>query len=179
MKEAARDAARKELVMNQPHDTPDEFADLDALEERQANPPRLWAPKGVPDGKEPADCVVTESVRGIVEEIDVRLGDYGYYRVLTLVQRDRSRVQVFGFGTILGKRFRTMQVGDAVGVAYNGTRPSTKTGMKDYDDFDVIHLRGGRPVTTGEVAEETDEDGSIESETDQDPAAWPDGEEAS
>lgn len=125
-----------------PQDQTDPFV---LLEERLDNPPKLWTPKGAPSDRDPDECIVEKSVKGIAEEVDLRTGEYGEYPIAILVRRDKSRVQVSGFGTVLGDRLRQVRVGDAVGITYLGTKPSTNPGMKDYDNYDVVVLRDGRP----------------------------------
>ncbi len=146
----------------------DQLDPLDLLEERLDNPPKLWAPKGVPGDLDAGECIIDKTVRGIAEEKDFRSGDYGEYPVVVLVCRDKSRVRVPGFGTVLGNRLREVEVGDAVGITYLGTKPSTNPGMKDFDNYDVVVLRDGRPPapSTGPtppppVDDPPDETGSI------------------
>jgi hypothetical protein len=120
---------------------------FDQLEERMANPPKLWTPKGPPKDVEAAECVTERTVQGIVEEIDERTGDYGGYRAVVLRRRDASRVQVAAFGTVLGGRLRSIRVGDAIGLTYLGEKPSSTPGMQDYANYDVVILRSGLPVS--------------------------------
>jgi len=122
------------------------FDQLDQIDERLDNPPKLWTPKGVQGDLDPDECIAEKQVKGIVEEKDFRTGDYGEHPVVIVVRPDKSRVRILGYGTVLGNRLRGVEVGDAVGIKYLGTRPSNTAGMKPYDNYDVVVLRDGRPV---------------------------------
>lgn len=124
-----------------------DFDALDQLEERLENPPKLWAPKGPPADMSEDEVITATSVKGIVEEVDERTGDYGTYPVVVLVQRDKTRVQVAGFGTVLGNRLKNVSAGDAVGISYLGTRESTQPGRQPYDNYDVVIWRDNAPVS--------------------------------
>jgi hypothetical protein len=133
---------------------PDAFEQLDDILD---HPPALWTPKGVPDGTEAEKCLVTDRVSGKVETVEERTGDYGAYRVLVLVTKDRSRVQVAGFGTVLAGWFNVVRPGDMVGVKYEGTVESPTPGYKPYDNYVVAVRRDGRPVSQSRIAGEFDE----------------------
>jgi hypothetical protein len=133
---------------------PDAF---DQIEDVLEHPPLMWTPKGVPDGTEDEKCVVVDRVSGLVETVEERTGDYGPYLVLVLVSKDRTRVQVAGFGTVLAGWFRAIRPGDMVGIKYEGSVPSPTPGFKDYDNYTVAVRRDGRPVSQSRILGETDE----------------------
>jgi hypothetical protein len=134
---------------------PNEFDQLDDILD---HPPLMWTPKGVPDGAEADKCIVTDRVSGKVDEtVEERTGDYGPYRVLVLVTKDRARVQVAGFGTVLAGWFNVVRPGDMVGVKYEGTVESPTPGYKPYDNYTVAVRRDGRPVSQSRIAGEFDE----------------------
>jgi hypothetical protein len=129
----------------------------DQIEDVLDHPPIMWTPKGVPDGAEDDKCLVADRVSGKVETVEERTGDYGRYRVLVLVTKDRARVQVAGFGTVLAGWFNVVRPGDMVGVKYEGTVESPTPGYKPYDNYTVAVRRDGRPVSQSRVLGETDE----------------------
>jgi hypothetical protein len=133
---------------------PDAFAQIEDVLE---HPPIMWTPKGVPNDTEPDKCLVIDRVSGLVETVEERSGDYGAYRVLVLVTKDRSRVQVAGFGTVLAGWFNVIRPGDMVGIKYEGSVPSPTPGFKDYDNHTVAVRRDGRPVSQSRILGEHDE----------------------
>ncbi len=149
------------------HETDPAF---DEIEELLDHPPLLWTPKGVPSGAEPDKCVTADRVAGVVETVETRTGDYGAYKVVVLVRKDRSRVQVAGFGTVLAGWFEVVAPGDMLGVKYEGTVPSSTPGFKDYDSYMVAVRRDGKPVSQSDVLGEYDEPASDESELPMGPA---------
>jgi hypothetical protein len=133
---------------------PDAF---DQIEDILDHPPVMWTPKGIPDGVEDDTCLVSDRVSGEVETVEDRSGDYGSYKVLVLIRKDRSRVQAAGFGTVLGGWFNVVRPGDMVGIKYEGTVPSPTPGYKDYDNYTVAVRRDGQPVSQSVVLGEYDE----------------------
>jgi hypothetical protein len=134
----------------------------DQIEDVLEHPPIMWTPKGVPEGAEDDKCLVTDRVSGQVETVEERTGDYGPYRVLVLVTKDRSRVQVAGFGTVLAGWFNVIRPDDMIGIKYEGSVPSPTPGYRDYDSYTVALRRNGKPVsqsqTLGEYDEPTEEE---------------------
>jgi hypothetical protein len=127
------------------------------IEDVLEHPPVMWTPKGVPEGAEADKCLVVDRVSGQVETAEERTGDYGAYRVLVLVTKDRSRVQVAGFGRVLTGWFNVIRPDDMVGIKYEGSVPSPTPGYKDYDAYTVAVRRDGRPVSQSRVLGEHDE----------------------
>jgi hypothetical protein len=132
----------------------DAYAEIEDVLE---HPPIMWTPKGVPEGAEDDKCLVTDRISGEVETVEDRSGDYGPYKVLVLVRKDRSRVQVAGFGTVLAGWFKVIRPGDMVGIKYEGSVPSPTPGFKDYDNYTVAVRRDGRPVSQSRLLSEDDE----------------------
>jgi hypothetical protein len=130
---------------------------FDQIEEVLGHPPTMWTPKGVPEGAEADKCLVTNQVSGQVETVEDRSGDYGPYKVLVVVRKDRSRVQVAGFGTVLAGWFNVIRPGDMVGIKFEGSVPSPTPGYKPYDSYTVAVRRDGRPVSQSRVLGEYDE----------------------
>jgi hypothetical protein len=135
----------------------------DEIEEVLEHPPIMWTPKGVPEGTEADKCLVTDRVAGLVETVEERTGDYGPYLVLVLVTKDRGRVQVAGFGTVLAGWFKVFRPGDMVGIKFAGSVASPTPGFKPYDAYQVAVRRNGRPVSQGRVLGEDDKPGDEES----------------
>lgn len=133
---------------------PDAF---DQIEDVLEHPPIMWTPKGVPEGAEDDKCLVTDRISGEVETVEERTGDYGPYKVLVLVRKDRSRVQVAGFGTVLAGWFNVIRPGDMVGIKFEGAVPSPTPGYKPYDSYTVAVRRNGRPVSQSQILSEYDE----------------------
>jgi hypothetical protein len=133
---------------------PDAF---DQIEDVLDHPPIMWMPKGVPSDTDEDKCLVAERVSGQVETVEDRTGDYGPYKVLVLVTKDRARVQVAGFGTVLAGWFKVIRPGDMVGIKYEGSVPSPTPGFKDYDSYTVAVRRNGRPVSQSRILSEDDE----------------------
>jgi hypothetical protein len=131
--------------------------EIGEIEELLDHPPLLWVPKGIPEGTEPDKCVKTERVAGVVETVETRDGDYGLYKVVVLVRKDRTRVQVAGFGTVLKGWLEVVRPGDVIGLQYLGSVPSTTPGFKDYDSYAVAVRRDGKPVSQSQVLGEYDE----------------------
>jgi len=123
--------------------------DLKELEERLDNPPLIWAPKGLKKKMEADKVDQSQRVVGYVEETDTRSGDFGPYPHIIIKRADGSRVAVAGFGTVLKNRLATVQVGDAVAIAYEGQVPSSQPGMQDYDSYAVVVRRDGKAVAAG------------------------------
>lgn len=136
---------------------PDAFREIEDVLD---HPPLMWTPKGVPDDTEADKCLETDRVSGQVETIEERTGDYGPYRVIVLIRKDRSRVQVAGFGTVLAGWFNVIRPGDMVGVKYDGTVPSPTPGFKPYDNYTVAVRRDGKPVSQSQILGEDDEPAS-------------------
>jgi hypothetical protein len=130
---------------------------FDVIEDILDHPPLMWTPKGVPDGAEEDRCLVTDRVSGLVETVEERTGDFGSYRVLVLVAKDRTRIQVAGFGTVLAGWFNVVRPGDLVGIKYEGSVPSQTPGFKPYDNYTVAVRREGKPVSQSMVLGEFDE----------------------
>jgi hypothetical protein len=119
---------------------------LSEVEDRAANPPRLWDPEKLLDRD---DTIRDASVAGIVEELDTRESGFGEYRVSVLRRRDGSRVQVAWFGEVLKNRSKNLVVGDAVALTYLGRVQPRDPNLGEYANFDVIHRKpaaGPRPV---------------------------------
>lgn len=130
---------------------PDVFS---ALQDVVEHPALKWAPKGVPKDKDAKDYVVSDKVSGVVEFLEWRKGDYDPYRVASLVQKDRSRLEVSGWGTVLGAWFPILRIGDGLAVTYRGQAPASKPGYNDTDVFDVIVVRDGRRISRDEPKDE-------------------------
>jgi hypothetical protein len=156
------DAAR---IIEQEGGGPDAF---DQIEDVLDHPPIMWTPKGVPSDTSEDKCLVAERVSGQVETVEERTGDYGAYLVLVLVTKDRTRIQVAGFGTVLAGWFKVIRPGDLVGIKLEGSVPSPTPGYKPYDSYTVAVRRNGRPVSQTRVLGEYDE--PIEDEGDEDGA---------
>lgn len=100
------------------------------LEERINGPePEPWIPEEA-----------GEYIIGEIEEISERVGDYGPYKVLTLLDADGSVASVAGFGTVLKGKFDTLtdaDCGRTIAVKYLGEAPSKKPGGKPYKNWTV------------------------------------------
>ncbi len=129
-----------------------------ALEDAVEHPPVKWTPKQIPKDEKPSEWVVSDKVAGIVDYLEWREGDFGKYRIVHLVRKDRSRVQVSGFGVTLAAWFKVLQVGDGVAISYLGTAPASITGYKDYDRYDCVVIRNGRRISRHEPVEVETED---------------------
>jgi hypothetical protein len=128
------------------------------VEDRQANPPKLWDPEGKLTDRD--DVITDPSVAGIVEEIDERESGYGTYKATVLRRRDGSRVSVAWWGTVLESRGKNLEIGDAVALTFLGKVQPRDPSLAPYSNFDVIHRKpaaGPHPV-----AEEIDEADSDE-----------------
>ena len=133
---------------------PDVFS---ALEDVVEHPAKKWTAKAVPSGEDASEWIVSERVSGIVDYIEQREGDFGVYRVVELRQRDGSRIQVAGFGTVLAGWFEILRDGDGVAISYRGTKPASVSGHKDFDDFEVVVVRDGRRVSRSMILGKDDE----------------------
>lgn len=100
------------------------------LEERINGPePEAWIPEEA-----------GEYVIGELEEISERDGDYGPYRVLTLLTDNGDVLNVAGFGTVLKGKFDSISqsdIGAKIAVKFLGEAPSKKPGGKPYKNWTV------------------------------------------
>ena len=133
---------------------PDVFNKLEDIVE---HPAKKWTPKAVPEGENPDEWIVSNRVSGIVDYLEERTGDYGPYLWTELRQKDDSRIQVAGFGTVLAGWFPLFEIGDGVAISYRGTKPASVSGHKDFDDFDVVVVRNGRRVSRSMILAKDDE----------------------
>jgi hypothetical protein len=139
------------------NDTPNEPDDLLAeVEERAANPPKLWDPERKLDRD---DVVTDHSVAGVIEEIDERESGFGPYKTSVLRRRDGSRVQVAWFGTVLETRAKNLAVGDAVALSFLGRVKPRDPDLGEYANYDVVHRKPapGPRVVEEPLEEPTDE----------------------
>jgi hypothetical protein len=127
------------------------------LEDIVEHPAKKWTPKAVPKGEDPDEWIVSDRVSGVVEYLEERTGDFGSYLMAELRQKSGERISVAGFGTVLDGWFRILRVSDGLAIMYHGTKPSSKPGNQDYDDFEVIVVRNGRRVSQSYVLGKTDE----------------------
>lgn len=99
------------------------------LEERINGPePEPWMP-------EEGDVVIGE-----IEEISEREGDYGTYKVVTLITDIGEVLNVAGFGTVLAGKFDRLgdsDCGRQIAVKFLGEQPSKKPGGKPYKNWNV------------------------------------------
>lgn len=128
---------------------PDVFQTLKDIVE---HPAKKWTAKAIPKDEDPKEWIVSERVSGVVDYIEGRQGDYGPFRVVELRRKDGDRVQVAGFGTVLAAWFPVLKIGDGLAITYRGTKPSATSGFKDFDDFEVVVVRGGQRISRDEPA---------------------------
>lgn len=118
------------------------------LEERiNGAEPEPWIPEN-------AD----EYIIGELEEISEREGDYGPYRVITLLASDGSVWNVAGFGTVLSGKFASLKdsdIGCNVAVKFLGEAASKKPGGKAYKNWTVSVDRKAAPVQPGAFDDDT------------------------
>lgn len=112
--------------------------DYKDLQERMDNPPLSWCPKGIPDGFDAAKCIEERQVFGTIESIEERTSTFGPYRMVVVIDGSGRRIQLAGLGTVLVKRFASVEVGQRLGVRFDGTKPSSVEGAEDYDDYNVV-----------------------------------------
>lgn len=111
--------------------------EYDDLRERLDNPPLSWCPTGVPDGLDPERCIESTEVFGTIESIEDRISDFGTYRMIVVIDPKGQRVQIAGLGTVLMKRFASLEPGQRLAVRYLGTHASSTPGQADYHDYTV------------------------------------------
>jgi hypothetical protein len=129
---------------------------LAEVEDRAANPPRIWDPEGRLTDRD--DIVTEPAVAGVVEDIDIRESGYGPYKVTVLRGRDGSRVSVAWWGAVLESRGKNVEIGDAVAVRYLGKTQPRDQSLAPYANFDVVHARPvERPRAVAEVPAEAEE----------------------
>lgn len=128
-----------------------------ALEDIVEHPAKKWTPKKIPEGEDPSGWIVSDRIAGVVDFIETRTGDFGEYRVIELKTKGGDRVQVAGFGTVLGAWFPVLRLGDGAAITYRGTKPASVSGHKDFDDFEVVVVRDGRRVSRTTTLGEFDE----------------------
>jgi hypothetical protein len=131
---------------------------LGEVEDRAANPPKLWDPESKLDRD---DVIRDASVSGIIEELDVRESGYGPYKTTVLRRRDGSRVQVAWFGTVLESRSKNLAVGDAVALTFLGREKPRDPTLAEYANYDVVRrspAAGPRPVDVDDTPPLTDDD---------------------
>jgi hypothetical protein len=132
---------------------------LAEVEDRAANPPKLWDPEGRLTGRD--DTTTDESVSGIVEEIDERESGFGPYKATVLRRRDGSRVSVAWFGTVLETRAKNLAIGDAVALTFLGRAQPREEGYSEYANYDVVHRKpaaGPHAVSAEPLADEVDDE---------------------
>lgn len=101
-----------------------------------------------------------ELIFGEIEAISVRDGDYGDYRVVTILTPDGEAFNVAGFGTVLARKFDALtdaDVGREIGVKFVGEKLN-KAG-KSYKDWRVV--LSPLAVTVPEVEPDFDTDDEI------------------
>ena len=112
------------------------------LEERINGPePEPWIPEEA-----------GEYIIGELEEISEREGDYGSYRVITLLTENGDVLNVAGFGTVLKGKLEsltTADIGCNVAVKFLGEVANKKPGGKAYKNWNVSVERKAVPVTPG------------------------------
>lgn len=119
---------------------------LAEIQSRLENPPKMWTPRGVPEDAEVEKCLDTTSVAGIVESIEDQEDEYDGHRLVVISCADRSRVSIRGFGTILGSFFGKVEIGDAVGIQYEGTATPRTPGYSDYPVYRVERIPARREL---------------------------------
>ena len=136
----------------------------DQLESLANNPPKLWAPDGIPEGQD-ADASVTDAlIFGLVEQVEMRESIYEPYPFLMLRRRDDSRISVHGFGTVLTKRLASIEAGDGVLIEYLGKQSSREREGAEYANYRVEVMRQKRSSSLAAVETIHGDD---------DPAQWP------
>jgi hypothetical protein len=100
-----------------------------------------------------------EYVVGEIEEISAREGDYGPYKVLTLLTDKGDVLSVAGFGTVLKGKFDSLtdpeDIGRTIAVKFLGEARG-KSG-KDYKNWQVtLGAKASVPVGGGDFSEDDD-----------------------
>jgi len=136
MESSTRSISTGEIVEREsgPATAYDPLADI---EQRLANPPKHWTPRGVPEGMDEDHCILTAAVAGIVQSITDAEDEFGGHRLVVIRRKDGSRVQIAGFGVILKDLFNRIQIGDAVGLEYEGEVTPKTPGYKDYPSYRI------------------------------------------
>jgi len=107
------------------------------------------------NGAEPEPWIPEEAgdyVIGELEEISEREGDYGPYRVVTLLAPDGGVWNVAGFGTVLSGKFASLKetdIGNNVAVKFLGEAASKRPGGKPYKNWTMSVDRTAVPVLPG------------------------------
>lgn len=94
-----------------------------------------------------------EFVQGEIEAVDTREGDYGEYKVVTLLTGSGDVLSVAGFGTVLKGKFESLtssDIGRELGVKFVGVKQN-KLG-KDYKDYKVLLSPQSTPALAGALA---------------------------
>jgi hypothetical protein len=117
---------------------------LAEIQSRLDNPPRMWTPRGVPVGADADKCILDESVAGVVQSVTDQEDDYGGHRLVVLIREDRSRVSVRGFGAILQSFFSAVEVGDMIGISFEGMATPKTDGYNDYPVYRVERIVADR-----------------------------------
>jgi hypothetical protein len=124
----------------------DPYDPLGEIAARLANPPKMWTPRGVPDGVDADKCLTIAAVSGMVQSIEDRDDEYGGHKVIVVRAADGSRISVAGFGTILHDLFERVSVGDAIGLEYEGEVTPKTPGYKDYPMYRVEWIPAARKL---------------------------------
>lgn len=87
-------------------------------------------------------------IQGVIEDIYEQSGDYGSYKVTTILTEDGSAHNVAWFGGVLKGQFdsKRPQVGMTIAIRYEGTKPSKVKGHQPYKDFWVLLDEATRPA---------------------------------
>ena len=121
-----------------------------SLEERINGPePEAWIPEEA-----------GEFIIGEIEEISDRDGDYGPYKVVTLLTSEGDVLNVAGFGTVLKGKFDALSdvdCGRQMAVKFLGEQPSKKPGGKPYKNWNVtLSPRAAVPAGGGDFPADED-----------------------
>ena len=120
---------------------------------------------GVPSGLDADKCVETPSIAGVVESVEEQEDDYGGHRLVVIRCADGSRASIRGFGAILGNFFGKVEVGDAIGLEYEGEATPKTQGYSDYPVYRVERI----PASPGELKAVPDQRPEAQAD---DPGAW-------
>lgn len=111
---------------------------------------------------EPFDPEPGDSVVGEVEAISTRTGDWGPYKVITVLTEADETVNVMCWDTVCANKIEELapSIGDSIGFRYLGEK-ANKSGSATYKNWSVKLARATVPLASVLDAEEGDTPGGF------------------